>query len=50
MPLTRLRSAGVDYEASTFVDATNSGSVTLNFANNSNFILTFIMGSRKLLN
>ena len=41
MPLTRLRSAGVDYEASTFVDATNSGSVTLNFANNSNFILTF---------
>jgi len=41
MPLTRLRSGGVDYEASTFVDTTNSGSVTLNFVNNNNFILTF---------
>ena len=41
MPLTRVRNAGVDYVDATFIDTTNSGSVTLNFVNNNNFILTF---------
>ena len=41
MPLTKVRSGGVDYQQSTLVDTSNSGSVTLNFRNHSNFVLTF---------
>ncbi len=41
MGLTRVRSGGIDYKKSTFTDATNSGSITLDFKSYANFILTF---------
>ena len=41
MALTKVRSGGIDYANSTLVDTSNSGSVTLNFNNHTNFVLTF---------
>ena len=41
MALTKVRSGGIDYANSTLTDTSNSGSVTLNFNNHTNFVLTF---------
>ena len=31
MALTKVRTAGIDYAGATFIDTTNSGSITLDF-------------------
>lgn len=41
MALTKVRTAGIDYAGATFIDTTNSGSITLDFGAYSNFVLTF---------
>ena len=32
MALTKVRTAGIDYAGATFIDTTNSGSITLDFS------------------